>query len=263
MNHSDFVQRYLKGVGTEIGAFTSPVPGIQPIYVDKFVEFAGERCLGDYFGDAVDLPFVDRSLDYVVASHVLEHCANPIKALGEWFRVLKPGGIAYVVVPDKRYTWDRNRNETPLSHMIDDFESGVTDCDDTHIDDFIYGVEWSEIQPDCKASETESQRKAHSEHYKERVAKGEEINIHFHVFSPQNFRALATEASSAHRIPYRWEIEILEERFPEDCPHGILAVLRKKENRQPFHRIRHFMNKQTNARYPLRKNAKAFPPATQ
>lgn len=259
MNHSDFVFQYLRGAGTEIGAFNTPVPGIQPIYVDKFAEFAEEPCLVDYYGEAIDLPFMDRSLDYLVASHVLEHCANPIKALIEWFRVLKPGGIAYIVVPDKRFTWDRNRPETPLSHMIEDFEAGTTDCDDTHIDDFIYGVEWLEIKPDSQEHEIELQRKEHSGHYKERVAKGEEINIHFHVFTPENFRSLIEEASSIPEIPYDWSIEIFEDRFPDDCPHGILAILRKKGRASLSQRIASLLSKCANPKYPLRKDAKAFP----
>ena len=56
----------------------------------------------------------------------------PIQSpLFEWYRVLKPGGIVYAVVPDKRYTWDRERPDTPMEHMIEDFRNGVTDCDIT------------------------------------------------------------------------------------------------------------------------------------
>ncbi len=46
------------------------------------------------------LPFGKETLDYVVASHNLEHYADIQKTLGEWKRVLKKGGIMGVVVPD-------------------------------------------------------------------------------------------------------------------------------------------------------------------
>jgi SAM-dependent methyltransferase len=48
------------------------------------------------------LPFKDGELDYVVASHNLEHYPDLQQTLGEWKRVLKKGGILGVVVPDDR-----------------------------------------------------------------------------------------------------------------------------------------------------------------
>ena len=44
--------------------------------------------------------FEDESLDYVVQRHNLEHYQDPLKALQEWIRVLRPGGILGMVVPD-------------------------------------------------------------------------------------------------------------------------------------------------------------------
>ena len=44
--------------------------------------------------------FKDGELDFVVASHVLEHMPDIKSALREWVRVLKVGGILAVVVPD-------------------------------------------------------------------------------------------------------------------------------------------------------------------
>jgi ubiquinone/menaquinone biosynthesis C-methylase UbiE len=42
----------------------------------------------------------ERSVDFVIANLVLEHVPDPLAALGEWLRVLRPGGYAYVVVAD-------------------------------------------------------------------------------------------------------------------------------------------------------------------
>lgn len=44
--------------------------------------------------------FADGSLDYVVARHNIEHYSNPIKALREWHRVLKPDGKIGLCTPD-------------------------------------------------------------------------------------------------------------------------------------------------------------------
>lgn len=45
------------------------------------------------------LPFEDDSFDMVYSSHVLEHIPDQEKALNEIYRVLKPGGIHFCVVP--------------------------------------------------------------------------------------------------------------------------------------------------------------------
>ena len=50
-------------------------------------------------GDDLNV-FEDESLDYVVQRHNLEHYQDPIKALQEWIRVLRPGGVLGMVVPD-------------------------------------------------------------------------------------------------------------------------------------------------------------------
>src|SRR5262245_32947651 len=58
----------------------------------------------DHVGRAEDLSrFPDGTFDAVYASHVLEHLAprGALEAgLSEWHRVLRPGGILYVSVPD-------------------------------------------------------------------------------------------------------------------------------------------------------------------
>lgn len=92
----------------------------------------------DYVTDAANLFFAaDATLDFVCSSHVLEHLANPLKAIAEWKRVIKEGGIIYAGVPDKRHTFDHKRHRTPLSHLIDDFEKDVNQNDKTHVSEYL------------------------------------------------------------------------------------------------------------------------------
>jgi SAM-dependent methyltransferase len=56
----------------------------------------------DVLAEATALPFEDDTVDEIYASHVLEHLTwhEGMKALKEWYRVLKPGGQLTVAVPD-------------------------------------------------------------------------------------------------------------------------------------------------------------------
>lgn len=47
-----------------------------------------------------DLPFADGSFDVVHAHALFEHLANPLEALEQFRRVLKPGGMAALRAPD-------------------------------------------------------------------------------------------------------------------------------------------------------------------
>src|SRR5258708_404849 len=67
-------------------------------------------------------PIADASYDFILASHSLEHCANPIKALTHWRRVARADAPCIIVLPHFRYTFDHRRQPTPLSHLIEDFE---------------------------------------------------------------------------------------------------------------------------------------------
>ena len=78
----------------------------------------------------------DASFDFVVAAHVIEHTRNPIATLRTWLRVLKPGGLLYLVVPDKRYTFDRARVRTTLEHVIFDYLEPSRERDLEHFLDY-------------------------------------------------------------------------------------------------------------------------------
>jgi len=77
------------------------------------------------------------SYDFVIASHCIEHFVNPLKAVKEWLRVLKPGGALLVVAPDKRFTFDRRRQITLFDHLLDDYNSNVGEDDLSHLDEIL------------------------------------------------------------------------------------------------------------------------------
>lgn len=53
----------------------------------------------DYCIDILQIPFEDESWDFVVCNHVIEHLSDDRRGLLEFYRILKPGGLAIVSVP--------------------------------------------------------------------------------------------------------------------------------------------------------------------
>jgi len=102
------------------------------------------RCEGahrkgrQYIADAVDLAiFNDHSYDFVLSCHSLEHIANPIRALKEWMRVLKPNGFLVLAIPHRDGFLPFVRPVTSFTHIVDDYESNITEHDMTHLEELI------------------------------------------------------------------------------------------------------------------------------
>jgi SAM-dependent methyltransferase len=79
----------------------------------------------------------DGSYDVVLSSHLLEHLANPLRALAEWRRVLSAVGHVVLVVPHLEHTFDHLRPLTTLEHLESDFARSVSEDDDTHVREFL------------------------------------------------------------------------------------------------------------------------------
>jgi len=79
----------LKGEGIDIGCGPDPVnPEVRRFDFED--------------GDANEITkFVPQQFDYVYSSHCLEHMHNPWKALQEWWKLVKPGGHLFFIVPDE------------------------------------------------------------------------------------------------------------------------------------------------------------------
>lgn len=98
LHDSRFATRYFVGSGMDIGAGTDPIS----LYRELFPAMRELRAWDMPDGDAQLLAGVaDESLDFVHSSHCLEHMRDPVQALQNWFRVLKPGGHMVCVIPDE------------------------------------------------------------------------------------------------------------------------------------------------------------------
>jgi demethylmenaquinone methyltransferase/2-methoxy-6-polyprenyl-1,4-benzoquinol methylase len=65
-----------------------------------FAKFGARDRVRFYRGDAERLPFADDSFDKIWSSGSIEYWPNPVDALAEFRRVVKPGGRVLVVGPD-------------------------------------------------------------------------------------------------------------------------------------------------------------------
>jgi SAM-dependent methyltransferase len=62
---------------------------------------------------------VGEQFDLVIASHVLEHSTSLVHFVNEAAALIRPGGRLAFVVPDRRFCFDRFRERSSLSAVID------------------------------------------------------------------------------------------------------------------------------------------------
>ncbi len=85
--------------------------------------------------------------EWIGASHVVEHVPD----LARWFqtlaRLLKPGGVVFLVVPDKRFIFDRHRRETNLTDVVVAHREGrLTPSFAQVFDHYFYSCDWQHPQ---------------------------------------------------------------------------------------------------------------------
>ena len=142
----------------------------------------------------------DGSYDFVLSSHNLEHFANPVKALREWKRILRPGGVLILALPNYRRTFDHRRKPTSVDHMLDDFTHNVGEDDLTHLPE-IFALHDRSRDP---ASGTQ-------EYFENRSRKNIENRcLHHHVFDMHNSRALLEQVGyRVHSVELAYPVHIL------------------------------------------------------
>jgi 2-polyprenyl-3-methyl-5-hydroxy-6-metoxy-1,4-benzoquinol methylase len=148
----------LHGEGLEIGAMHNPtkVPRkCRMKYLDMmsradaialFQEVPPEQFkvepdyIADLDRDRLETYLPDRSFDFVILNHVIEHVANPMRVVLELFRIVKLGGLVVISCPDKRFTFDKDRTLTTFEHLHREFDVSVDYVTDEHYLDFLRGA---------------------------------------------------------------------------------------------------------------------------
>lgn len=126
-----------------------------------------------YIHDATDLGSIgDSSYDFVLASHILEHVANPLRALGEFYRVLNPNGYLLIALPNQKGTFDHRRAVTTFAHLDADLAANTAEDDLTHLEEIL---SLHDLEMDKPAGTPEE--------FRARCLRNAEVRcIHHHVF---------------------------------------------------------------------------------
>ena len=134
--------------------------------------------------------FENETFDFVIFSHVIEHLANPIQALEALFRVTKYSGMVLIVVPDKRFTFDKERGLTSFEHLKEEYLNKITDVTDDHYLDFLHAV-----HPDVMKNSKEAAIKA--------LKSVRERREHAHVWDSSSFKKFLLDSFKLLNINYQ------------------------------------------------------------
>lgn len=126
--------------GLEIGGSYHNAFGLDTLNVDytadmdtvfkKYeVELCGEAMPVDIVANGNCLPVPDKSFDFVISSHVIEHFYDPISAIKEWARVARK--YIYIICPlPNADPGDRGKLLTSLEEIIKRHNTPQTEIDD-------------------------------------------------------------------------------------------------------------------------------------
>ena len=208
-------------VGIEIGALMSPLVTRAEgniIYVDHAdTETLRKKYAGH---DGIDISRIvevdavwgsntlqeaigkDRKVDYVLASHVVEHVPDLLGWLEEIKSVLRPSGTLRLAIPDRRFTFDYLRQETRMSDILSARLAGARAPLPAQILDHVLDV----VRFDTNAAwqgEIEPTRELHRLHSlqdamslaEDALRNGTYHDVHCWVFTPMSFAGLLGRAA--------------------------------------------------------------------
>lgn len=259
-------------VGLEIGALDRPTvaPGTGNI---RFVDYRTADALRRHYTGqpgvdadaivAVDIVLGARSLsealateprvDYVIASHVIEHVPDVVGWLQQVSAVLKPGGRLCLAIPDKRFTFDYLGTVSTVGDFLDAHLSRRTAPSVKQVYDFFRTA--VHIDPvRAWLGLVETRRLVHWATPEDALQKsraiqdGVAIEVHCFLFTPRSFlalfEALVTHGLTDFRIarfsataPFEIEFFVTLEKLAAPDPGRQRASIPNPRLRPPWYRV--------------------------
>lgn len=210
--------RYIRGSGIEIGALHQPLPlyrGAQARYLDRMsssdlrrhypelekFELVEPEIIDD--GESLQT-IAPESQDFIIANHFIEHCEDPIGTIETHLSKLRSGGVLFLAVPMRDFTFDKTRALTTIEHLRRDHDQGPEISRAEHY------LEWAlHVEHKTDRDVELTARRLEKERY----------SIHFHVWGIEQFSELLQYLRSEMRFKFsllkvgQWKYNPIEAIF--------------------------------------------------
>ena len=91
-----------------------------------------------YINEGTEIPDINNeSYNFIFASHVLEHIANPLKALKEWIRIIDSKGYLILILPEKSCCFDHKRDVSNFEVILSQYKKNVGEDDLSTLDEIL------------------------------------------------------------------------------------------------------------------------------
>jgi len=207
----------IKGAGLELGPLTSPILTKEaanihyvdhlsladlkekyrnePVELDEIVEpdfVLGNKSLLETVGR--------KRFDYIIASHVIEHIPDTVRWLQDLSKVLRPGGVVSLAIPDKRFTFDITRQISTPAQVMGAYYDKLTRSSSAMMYDFARecsididsGTAWSDPGAYAKTKKRWSAGEVQTM-CGENLDPHKYVDCHCYVYTPSSFITIMEE----------------------------------------------------------------------
>ena len=246
MNYrQQLANKYLVGNGVEFGALHNPLQvdssQANVLYADKFSKQKLIKLFPELKQVATDIVETDIYFDlnqglkeycklqkhalncnFYIANHVIEHLINPLRFLDNLHLIMKDGDRLYLALPDKEYTFDRNRTVTTWEHLYKEYSNNTARLSEAHIREFIFNV----IPLEHRQEYYSQLRKNYQNWFKRQIIKREQSHrsIHVHVWNQKSFDSFLNKAIKTLKLNFK----ILEKVNSQANKHEMIYILQKE-----------------------------------
>jgi hypothetical protein len=138
-------------------------------------------------------------VDYVLASHVIEHVPDVVTWLNELASVLTDEGTIRLAIPDRRFCFDYLREETRLTDILTAFAMGARRPQAREIIDYVLQYRQIDLERawrgELETSGIEPTRLEHSLDLVRRSLAGEYVDVHCWTFTLSSFARIMAQLS--------------------------------------------------------------------